>query len=526
MSVLKQWPALLALLIAGWVGIKFIFPLFQPQAAEMDVQTSAVQRGDLRSVVPADGVIVPAVLVEVKSKAAGVVEKILVEPGQQVKAGDILVELDKKQLLADLRQAEADLAARKAQFELTRRSLSPQQKASNESAIRQAELNLTRAEENYATQKAAHDRIAELHSKGYATQSELDNAANSLSNAQNALELARESLQQTRTRVELDNKGAEPETVEVSRASIIGAEARVENLREDLGYTTVRSPIDGTVLSRPVELGTAVSSGTQGSTGGTVVATVGDLSTLYVKSQIEETDIAKVKEGTKCRISFDAHAGWVWEGRVSKIYPYPEGQTTSNFGTNAARYPVDIAIKLDSGRPDSDMARGRRGGGGRGGGGGARMGAAAGGGAAARPPGGMPGGGRSGAQGGGDGEGRERPAPPELLPRMTATAEIVLEDHPDVLWIPNQFIKYDKGKPYVEVIVGGQEALDALQEAGSSAAPARSSQRLNDRPEAKLPRERREIETGYTDGVRTAITSGLEESDIIYLERPIRQNPR
>lgn len=523
MRALKQWPAILALLIAGWVGYKFIYPLFQPQPAEMDIQTTAVQRGDLRSVVPADGVIVPAVLVEVKSKAAGVVEKILVEPGQQVKAGDIIVELDKKQLLADLRQAEADLAARHAQFELTRRNLSPQQKANNESAIRQAELTMNRAEENYDTQKAAYDRIAELHGKGYATQAELDNAANALANAENAVETARESLEQTRTRVELDNRGAEPETIEVSRASIIGAEARVENLREDLGYTTVRSPIDGTVLSRPVELGTAVSSGTQGSTGGTIVATVGDLSTLYVKAQIEETDIAKVTEGTKCRISFDAHAGWVWDGEVSKVYPYPEGQVTSNFGTNAARYPVDINVVLNSGRLDGDAPRGRNRGSG---GGGMRAGAAQGGG-------GTPGGGqrRGGDRGGekadAEGEGEpERPKAPDLLPRMSATAEIVLEDHPDVLWIPNQYIKYDKGKPYVEVITGGQEALSAAQEASGGGGAGGSSRRLNDRPEAKLPRERRDIETGYTDGVRSAITSGLKESDVLYLERPIRQNPR
>ncbi len=70
-----------------FVVYKYVYPLFKPVKEEMDVQTTEVTRGDLRITVPCDGTVVPRVLVEVKSKASGVVEKLEVEPGDCGRAG-------------------------------------------------------------------------------------------------------------------------------------------------------------------------------------------------------------------------------------------------------------------------------------------------------------------------------------------------------------------------------------------------------------------------------------------------------
>src|SRR4051812_48853519 len=115
-AFLSRLPGIALLLVMAWVGYKYIWPLFKPTPPEMDVQTTVIQRGDLRQVVPADGVIVPSTLVDVKSKAAGVVEKIDVEVGDEVRAGQVLAELDKKEIQSQLRQAEADLTASRAQL--------------------------------------------------------------------------------------------------------------------------------------------------------------------------------------------------------------------------------------------------------------------------------------------------------------------------------------------------------------------------------------------------------------------------
>ncbi len=483
------WLVAAALLFGVW---KWVLPLFKEEKKEMDVQTTQVVRTDLRQVVPCDGSVKPITLVEVKSKASGVVQKINVEPGDIVQAGDILAELDNKDILQRLRQAQAGLTTAKAQLALTKRNISPEQRASLESAIRSAELDHDKA-------VVEAERIAEMHEKGYATDKEL-------SDAQQAVSQAEERLNEARKQYDIQKAGAQPEEIEIAKAAVERAEAEVANVQEELGYTTIKAPLGGKVLTRPVEIGTAVASGTSGNTGGTVVATIGDLSKMYVKAMLEETDLGRVQVNMPCRISFDAYQNWVWTGTLNKIYPQGDDGSSGgggNNGSSGTRFPVDIAIDLQSGK--IEMSRGDLGG--------SRMGGGGGGGRMRRPGGGGGrrgggGGGRGGAPGaGGDGgkgeapAGEEKPpAVPELLPNLTASVELVLQDHPDVLVLPAQYVKYDEeGKAYVEVLP---------------------------KPDDQAVRERRDVELGFSDGLRYEIKSGVKEDETVILERPIKEEPR
>jgi multidrug efflux pump subunit AcrA (membrane-fusion protein) len=531
-AVLRFIPGILIAALAGWAGYKYVWPLFQPVPPEMDVQTSTIQKGDLRQVVPADGIIVPSVQVDVKSKAAGLVDKIDVEVGDEVKTGQTLLELDKEQIESQLSQAQADLDAAQAQFTLTKRNLTPQQKASSESAVRTAQIAVDGAKVALDNQKAAYDRIKTLFDKGYASQSELDDAQNSLTSAQKSYDTAQEQLKNSQEQYKLDLAGGQKEQIAAAEAAVKRQQAAVDNTKEELGYTTVKSPIDGTVLNRQVEIGTAVTSGTAGNTGGTVVATIGDLNTLYVKASVDETDLGKVKPGGKCRISFDAYPGWVWDGSVKKIYPLGEnssGSTDINpmSASGGTKFQMDVAIDLKSARLDesgvSGMSHGMPGGGGRGG----RGGRGGGGGGGGRRFGGGGGGAPGGAPGGG-GEhhhhGGQPGAPPQLYPNMTASVEVVLEDHPDVVIIPAQYIKYGAdGKPYAEVIQ--KDAWDKFQADQKNAPPAKpaASGKPQPHPEQKLPREHRELTLGFSDGLRTEVQSGLDAGDVVILERPIQK---
>lgn len=468
------------LAVVAFLGYRYVWPLFLPVEPEMDVQTTVVQRGDLRRIVPADGLLRPAVLVEVKSKAAGVVESISVEPGDTVAAGDVLVELDKEQVQASLRQAEASLLSAKAQLEKVKRNLSPQQLASQQSAVRQAKIN-------YENAKGDYERIADLHDKGYATDDELNNA-------EQARDTAKENLDEAQKQLDLDLAGGEEEDIAVAEANVAIRQAELDDVNEEFANTTVRAPIAGKVLTRPVEIGTAVSSGTAGNTGGTVVATIGDMSTLYIEARIDETDLGRVFVEMPCRVTFDAYQGEVWSGKLAKIYP--QGEETSG---GATRFPVDV--ELSSEKPTSEG----RGAGGEGQGGGRSM-----------RGGGPPGGGTRGGRGpGGGGPGRgtrgggpaaaeeaggEAPASqpaPELRPNMTANVEFVIDDHPDVLILAARFVQYDDNRqPYCEVLPD---------------------------PEDQKTRERRELKLGFSDGMRFEITDGLQEGETVILERPVVQ---
>jgi multidrug resistance efflux pump len=442
------------LLGVAYLGFRYIWPLFLPAEAEMDVQTTVVRRGDLRRAVLADGTLKPAVLVEVKSKASGVVELISAEPGDEVMTGSVLVELDKEQILARQRQAEAGLLSAQASLTKIKRSLSPQQKASAEASVRQAEISFEQAEDQYG-------RILEIHAKGYATDEELENAKAQLDSARISFENAKEQL-------ELDLIGGEEEDIAVAEANVAIRQAELDDVNEELANTTVRAPIDGTVLSRPVELGTAVKSGTSGLGDGTVVAAIGDLSTLYVQAQIDETELGRVSLGMHCRVTFDAFTGQVWQGELKKIYPQGEG------GEGGTRFPVDIELDLQP-IADADVepvASGTRNSGG-------------------------PRGGRG--HGESSGSPREGAPPgeraPELRPGMTASVELVMEDHPDVVILTAQFIQYDEERnPYCEVLPD---------------------------PEDQDQRERRELELGFTDGMRFEVVKGVEDGETVIFERPV-----
>lgn len=485
------WAIVLAI---AFVAYKYVFPLFKPVKAEMDVQTTEVTKGDLRITVPCDGTVVPRVLVEVKSKAAGVVLSLNVEPGDEVKAGQVICELDRQETQAQLKQAMASLTQAKAQLTLTARSLSPQQRASAESAVKSATISRDDAQAKY-------DRLKKLYDKGYATEEEM-------SNAKTALDQAEENLTAAQQQYTLDLKGAQPEEIDVAKAAIVKSQAAVDQLKDQLAYSTIRAPQSGTVLTRPVEVGTAVASGTSGFSGGTVVCTIGDLSTLYVKAYIDETDLGKVNVGAPCRIAFDAFQGWIWHGKVKKIYPQGE-IATGGGATGSASFQIDIELSQNSAEQDGSAARagGRgNGGGGRPGGAGRGAGGAASrGGGGGRSPGGPPGArgaaeGKPGAPGQAEGAAQTPKQPPKLRPQQSASVDIVLDDHPGVLMIPAQYIKYDKDKPYVYVLPD---------------------------PKDQTKREKRELELGFTDGLRYEIKSGLKEGETVLLERPIKkETPR
>jgi multidrug efflux pump subunit AcrA (membrane-fusion protein) len=475
---LITWAIVLAI---AFVAYKYVYPLFKPVKEEMDVQTAEVTKGDLRITVPCDGTVVPRVLVEVKTKASGVVEKIEVEAGDIVKQGQVICELDRKDIEKQLEQAQASLDASKANFALTKRSLSPQQREQAESGVRAAQIS-------YDAALASFERIKKLYEKSFATEDEM-------TKAQTQLDSAKESLKQAKKQLELDLQGAQPEEIEVARTNVVRSQAEVDRIQEELDYTTVRAPQSGTVLTRPVEIGTAVASGTSGMSGGTVVCTIGDLSTLYVKAYIDETDLGKVTVGAPCRLAFDAFQGWVWHGTVKKIYP--QGEIATGGGeTGSASFQIDIELNLSSAEQDGSAARASARSGGRGGPGG--------------PP--PPGGGRP--PGAGTGAATSNASPqakaaaeaakrlkvaPMLRPQQSASVDVVLDDHPGVLMIPSQYVKYENNKPYCFVLPN---------------------------PKDQAVKERRELELGFTDGVRYEIKSGLKEGETVLLERPIKTDAK
>ena len=166
------------------------------------------------------------------------------------------------------------------------------------------------------------------------------------------LEVARSSLslakKETKRQQELYDQGLiseleyENALLEKERAnsSLVKAEVNLEDSRERLSDTVIKSPIDGIVLKKYVENGQIIASGISAVSGGTIIATVADLSRAYIKTAVDEVDIGQITPGQKATIIAESYPDREFLGEVQRIHPLArEEQNVTTF---------DVTIEVDN----------------------------------------------------------------------------------------------------------------------------------------------------------------------------------
>ena len=254
-----------------------------------------VEKGDLAKSVVATGKIEPITKVEIKSKASGIVKKLYVDYGDKVKKGQTLAELDKEEIQARVAQARAQLEASSASLNGTRADL--------ERAKVDAEGP------DVPLLKRAYVRAQGMAKEGVVSASALDDAQKNYEMSLNKQNVSKAQLQVLQAKI-----GQAQGQVAQDRANL-------KQLEEQLGYTTIESPIDGIILSRDVEIGDAVSSILVLGSSATLVMTLGDTSEVYVKGKVDESDIGKVYLGQPARIKVESFKDKTFTGKVTKISP-------------------------------------------------------------------------------------------------------------------------------------------------------------------------------------------------------------
>jgi HlyD family secretion protein len=331
--------------VAGFVGLK---------GASTDVDPSKLviaENGTMVKSVVATGKIEPTTKVEIKSRANGIIERLPVDIDSDVKAGDVLAELDKEQLQAVLRSAEANLTAAQA-------ALAGAQANLKKNVVEAEGPEVEFARRNY-------ERAQQLFKQKLIPQSQLDDAHSAIDVAENRKRAAQSQL----TVSEAAIKQAE--------AQVAQAKAAADQAAESLAYATIRAPIRATVLSRDVEIGSPVSSILNLGANATLVMTLGDIQQVFVRGKVDEADIGRVRLGQPARIRVETFKERVFNGRVTQISPL--GVEKDNVTT------FEVKVSIDN-----------------------------------------PG--------------------QELKANMTANAEIVLEEHPKALLIPEAAVTYDAKK--------------------------------------------------------------------------------
>ena len=254
-----------------------------------------VEPGTMVRSVVATGKIEPVTKVEIKSKANGIIERLLVDVDEIVTAGQVLAELDKENLTARVREAGANLEAAEA---------------AREGAIAQLRKNEIEAEVpdlDLARRNAA--RAEQLFAQKLVAESALDEARTALDQAANRQRAAGGQLVIARARV-----------VEAT-ANVSQARAALERAQEELANATIRAPIRATVLTRDVEVGSPVSSILNLGANATLVMTLGDIEKVFVRGKVDEADIGHVRLGQAARITTETFPDRVFEGRVTQISP-------------------------------------------------------------------------------------------------------------------------------------------------------------------------------------------------------------
>jgi HlyD family secretion protein len=278
-----------------------------------EARLAKVTRGDIAKSVVATGPIQPITKVELKSKASGLVEKLYVDINQMVTKGQVLAQLDQQEILAQVAAQRAQLAA--AEANVTTFSANIAQDRVNAEAP-----DLPMYQETW-------QRNVQMLKDGIVSQQALDNAERDYLAQKNKHDGAVALI------------GVDQAKLKQAQAQVQQAQASLDQLNEQLSYTTLVAPIDGMVLSRDVEVGDAVSSILVLGSTATLVMTIGDIHQVYVDGKVDEADIGNVYLGQAARIHVESFPNKIFNGKVTKISPL--GVSKDNVTTFEVRVSID-----------------------------------------------------------------------------------------------------------------------------------------------------------------------------------------
>jgi HlyD family secretion protein len=360
-------------------------------------QLAKAERADIARSVVATGKVQPITKVEVKSKASGIVTRLDTDINAHVRQGQVLAQLDQQEILDQVAAQKAMLAAAESNARAAAASI---------------EYDKVNAEApDLPMYKHTYDRALEMSKEGVVSQQSLDDAQQKYLFAANTRDKAVSQI------------NVDTSKLRQAQAQVAQNQASLKQLEEQLSYTTITSPMDGTILSRDVEMGDAVSSILVLGSTATLVMTIGDTRQVYVQGKVDEADIGKVYMGQPARIKVESFKDKTFLGKVTKIAPL--GVEKDNVTT------FEVRVSIDN-----------------------------------------PGG--------------------ELKANMTANAEILQDEHKNVLTVPEQAVIYDNNR--------------------------NASVEVPD-PKQKTGRRKVSIQAGISNGTKTEILSGLNSGDTVILQQ-------
>jgi HlyD family secretion protein len=279
---IARW-AILALVVAG-----ISFAIWKWRSGKPDVEiaykSSPIDKRKITARVTASGALQATVTVQVGAQVSGRIAVLNADFNSTVKKGDLIAKLDPQLFIAAVERERANFASAKA--------------------------GVTRAEAQQRDADMVLKRTKALNEQGLASASELQTAETNVSVTAAATDVARAALQQ--------------------------AQAALNQAQVNLSYTDIRSPIDGTVISRNVDVGQTVAASLQAPVLFTIAE---DLRKMQVHTSVAEGDVGRLSPGMEATFTVDAFPGQRFKGKVGQIRN--AAQTVQNVVTYDAVIDVD-----------------------------------------------------------------------------------------------------------------------------------------------------------------------------------------
>jgi HlyD family secretion protein len=264
----------------------------QAEDGGVTYRTSKLERGSLQAAVSASGTVNPVLQVIVGTQVSGQVKELLADFNSVVKKGTLIARIDPETFQYRLRQSQADLEAGRAAV------LNAQ---ANVGAVA---ANLSRVRLDVDNAQRDLSRKQDLLAKQFISQVEFESASNLAATLGEGLKVAQAQLDVARAQVTS------------AQAVVRQREAALAQAQVDLGRTEIRSPVDGVVIRRAVELGQTVAASLQAPE---LFVIAQNLNDMQVEASIDEADISRVRMHQKVSFTVDAFPGRNFEGRVAQI---------------------------------------------------------------------------------------------------------------------------------------------------------------------------------------------------------------
>ncbi len=296
------WLSVMSLAVAG--GVVW---WTSDRAPEISYRTGAIEQGPLQSTVSASGTVNPVTQVSVGTQVSGQIQDLFVDFNSEVRAGQLIAQIDPETFQYRVRQAQADVEAAQASV-LTAQA--------NGTAARAA---VSRAQVDLAEARRDLERKQMLVAREFIAKSEAEKAQALVNTSAEALKSAQAQA------------GVADAQVKTAQANVAQRQAALAQARVDLARTRIVSPVNGIVIKRAVEKGQTVAASLQAPE---LFVIAQNLQDMQVDASVDESDIGRIRPGQRATFTVDAFPGQSFEGEIRQVRK--AAQNVSNVVTYVA----------------------------------------------------------------------------------------------------------------------------------------------------------------------------------------------